>query len=178
MLCKSIDWFLYDNGLRHERVNGVSAKVCHSIGIIHRTRYIRKKFLRKHFYFSFYTLSLKLRKYSMGQYKKSNLQALYQHQKHTAIINFKVKFTSAKPLLEQINAVPVHEMNFMHLCKSGNTSSILKLIYTLKPFNKYTTRSKKVLLKPLYKKSFAKFKLRYCGPHLRNKIIAPNNDPL
>ena len=21
MLCKSIDWFLYDNGLRHERVN-------------------------------------------------------------------------------------------------------------------------------------------------------------
>ena len=21
MLCKSMDWFLYDNGLRHERVN-------------------------------------------------------------------------------------------------------------------------------------------------------------
>ena len=22
LLCKSVDWFLYDNGLRHERING------------------------------------------------------------------------------------------------------------------------------------------------------------
>ena len=24
LLCKSMDWFLYDNGLRHERVNVIS----------------------------------------------------------------------------------------------------------------------------------------------------------
>ena len=89
-----------------------------------------------------------------------------------------------KPLLEQINAMAAHEMNifqtlcFMHICKSGNTSSIIKLIYTLKPFNKYTTRSKKVLLKPICIKKLAKFKLNYYGPHLRNKVIAPNNDLL
>ena len=46
----------------------------------------------------------------MDQYKQtvSKLQALYRHQKHAArIINFKDKFTSAKPLLEQINAMAV-----------------------------------------------------------------------
>ena len=35
-----------------------------------------------------------------------------------------------------------------------------------------------MLFKPLFKKKFAKFKLRYRGPHLWNKFIAPNNDQL
>ena len=51
-------------------------------------------------------------------------------------------------------------------------------IYTLKIINKYITRSKNKLLKPLCKKNFAKFKLSYREPHLWNKFIAPNNDLL
>ena len=116
---------------------------------------------------------------------KSKLQALYRHQKHAArIINFKDKFTSAKPLLEQINAMTVYEMNifqtlcFMYLCKNENTPSIFKHIYNLKPINKYTARSKNILFKPLCKKNFAKFKLSYREPHLRNKFITPNNNLL
>ena len=66
----------------------------------------------------------------------------------------------------------------MYLCKNGNTPSIFKQIYTLKPINKYTTRSKNVLLKPLSKKNFAKFKLSYRRSHLWNKFIIPNNDLL
>ena len=96
---------------------------------------------------------------------KSKLQALYYHQKHAArIINFKYKFTSAKPLFKKINAMTVYEMDifqtlcFMHLCKNGNTLSIFKHIYTLKSITKHTTRSKYILLKPLCKKNFAKFK--------------------
>ena len=121
----------------------------------------------------------------MGQYKQSKLQALYRHQKNGArIINFKDKFTSAKPLLEQINAMTVYEMNifqtlcFMYLCKNGNTLSIFKHIYKLKAINKYTTRSKNVLFKPLCKKNFAKFKLSYRVPHVWNKFISSNNDLL
>ena len=116
---------------------------------------------------------------------KSKLQALYHHQKHAAkIINFKEKLTSPKPLLEEINAMTVYEMNtfqtlcFMYLCKNGNTPSVFKHIYELKPINKYTTKSKNILFKPLCKKNFAKFKLSYRGPHLWNKFIAPNNDLL
>ena len=51
-------------------------------------------------------------------------------------------------------------------------------LYTLKPINQYRRRSKHRLFKPLRKKNFAKFKLRYRGPHLWNKAIAPNNDLL
>ena len=66
----------------------------------------------------------------------------------------------------------------MYLCQNGNTPSIFKHIYALKPFNKYTTRSKNILLKPLSKKNFAKLKLSHREPHLWNKFIAPNNDLL
>ena len=59
----------------------------------------------------------------------------------------------------------------MYLGKNENTPSIFKHIYTLKPINKYTTRSKNVLFQSLHKKNFAKFKLKYRGPHLWNKFI-------
>ena len=78
----------------------------------------------------------------------------------------------------------VYEMNifqtlcFMYLCKNVNTPPIFKHIYALKPINKYTTRSKNILFKPLCKKNFAKFKLSYRGTHLWNKFIASNNDLL
>ena len=116
----------------------------------------------------------------MNQDKKTKLQALYCHQKHAArIINFQDKFTSAKPLLEEINAMALYEMNiFQYLCKNGNTPSIFKHIYTLKAINKYTARSKNALLKLLCKKNFAKFKLRYRAPYLWNKFISQNNDLL
>ena len=71
-----------------------------------------------------------------------------------------------------------HKMNilqtrcFMYFCTNGNTPSILKHIYTLKPINKCTTKSKNVLLKPLYKKNIDKFKLSYSGSHLWNNFLA------
>ena len=114
---------------------------------------------------------------------KSILQALYLQQKHAArIINFKDKFTSAKLLPEQINAMTMYEMNilqtlwFMYLFKSGNTSSIFKHIYTLKPINKHTRIYKNVLLKSLCKKNFAKCKFNCRGPHLLNEFITSNID--
>ena len=66
----------------------------------------------------------------------------------------------------------------MYRCKHGNTPSILKHIYKLKPVNKYTARPKNILFKPLCKKKFAKFKLSNRGPHLWNKFVTPNNDLL
>ena len=73
----------------------------------------------------------------MRQYKRK-LQAFYGYQKHAEmIINFKNKFTSTRPLLEQVNAMTMYEMNtfqtlcFMYICKNGNTPSIFKHIYTL-----------------------------------------------
>ena len=67
---------------------------------------------------------------------------------------------------------------FMYFCKNGSPRSIFKHIYRLKPINKYTTRSKNVLSKPLCKKNVVNCKLSYRGPHLWNKCIAPNHDTL
>ena len=89
-----------------------------------------------------------------------------------------------KPLLEKINVMTVYEMNifqtlcFMYLSKNGNTPSVFKHVYPLKPIKKYITRSKNILFKLLCKKHFAKFNLSYRGPHLWNKFIAQNNDLL
>ena len=67
---------------------------------------------------------------------KNKLQAPYRHQTHAAnTINFKEKFTSAKPRLERIiNAMLLYEMNiFQSLCNNRKIPSNFKHIYTLKP---------------------------------------------
>ena len=187
---KFLGVYLDENTSWKHYINIISTKVCKSIGILYRTRCILSKFLRKQLSFSFINCYLNYANIAWASTNKSKLQALYRHQKHAAkIINFKDRFTSAKPLLEQINAMTVYEMNifqrhifqtlcFMYLCKNGNSPSIFKHIYTLKPINKYTTRSKNILFKPLCKKNFAKFTLSYRGQHLWNKFVAPNNDLL
>ena len=120
-------------------IDNISTKVCKSIEILFRTRYVLSKFLWKELYVSFKNCYLNYAIIEWTSTNKSKLQALYRHQKHAArILHFKDKFTSPKPLLEQISAMTVYEMNtfqtlgFMYLCRHGNTPSILKHIYTLK----------------------------------------------
>ena len=110
----------------------LSKKVCKSIGTLYRTHCILSKFLRKQLYFSFINCYLNYANIAWASTNKSTLQALYRYQKHAArIINFKDKFASAKPLLEQINAMTMYEMNifltlcFMYLCKTRRAPSIL-----------------------------------------------------
>ena len=107
-LDKNISW-------KHH-INIESTEVCQSIGILYRTRCILSKFLRKQLYFSFVNCYLNYANIAWVSANKSKLQALYSHQKHAArIINFKDKFTSAKPLLEQINTMTVYEVDiFRH----------------------------------------------------------------
>ena len=61
---------LDENISSKHHINIASTKVCKSIGILYRARCIRSKFLRKQFYFP-YKLLLKLRKYSMDQFKQN-----------------------------------------------------------------------------------------------------------
>ena len=69
----------------------------------------------------------------------------------------------------------VYEMNkfqtFTYLCKNGNTPLVFKHIYTLKPNNKRTIKSKNVLFKALCKKNFEKRKLIHGEPHLLNNDL-------
>ena len=170
---KFVRVYLDENIFLKHHMNIVSTKVCKSIGILSRNRCILRKFLWKQYFFYFINCYLNYPNIAWASTNKSKLQAFYHHQKHAArIINLKNKFTSAKPLLEQINALTVYEMNIY--CRHSalcifvkiETPLIFKHIYTVKPINKYKTRSKNVSFKPLCKKHFAKFKLSYRGPHL------------
>ena len=109
---KFLGVYLDENISWKHYINIASTKVYKSIGILYRTRCILSKFLRKQLYFSFINCYLNYANIAWVSTNKSKLQALYRHQKHAArIINFKDKFTSAKPLLEQINAMTAYEMN-------------------------------------------------------------------
>ena len=130
---KFLGVYLDENISWKHHSNIVSTKVCKSIEILYRTRCIQNKFLWIQLYFSFINCYLNYANIAWTSTNKNKLQTLYRHQKHAArIINFKDKFTSAKPLLEQINALTVYEMNifhtlcFMYLCKNENTPSIFK----------------------------------------------------
>ena len=156
--------YLNENISWKHHINIVSTKFCNSIGILYRTGCILSKSLRKELYFYFISFYLNYANIACVSTNKSKPQALYCHQKHIArIINFKDNFISSNALLEQINAMAVYKINifltlcFMYLCKNGNTPSIFKHIYTLKPINK----SKNILFKSLCKKNFAKFKLSF-----------------
>ena len=115
---KILQLYIDENISCKYHMNIASTIVCKSIRILYRTRYIVNKFLRKQLYF----------------FLKSYISP---SERGAWIINFKDKFTSAKPLLEQINAMTMYEMNmfqtlwFMCLSKNGNTPSAFKHIYTL-----------------------------------------------
>ena len=139
---------LDENISRKYQINIASTKVCKSTGILFRTRWILGKFLRKQLYFCFINSYLNYTNITWVSTNKTKLETLHLHQKHEPnIINFKLKLTSTKTLLRQINAMTIYEMiifqtlYFMYLCKNGNTPSIFKYIYTLKTISKYTARS-------------------------------------
>ena len=70
---KFLGVYLDENISWKHHINIVSTKVCKSIGILYRTRYILSKFLQKQLCFSFRNCYLKLRKYSRGQYKQKQI---------------------------------------------------------------------------------------------------------
>ena len=76
-----------------------------------------------------------------------------------------------------MNILGLYEMNisqilcFMHKCKIGLIPSIFQNIFTLQPVNKYVTRSRPSLIKPLCKTKFEQFNITFRGPHLWNNLI-------
>ena len=47
MDCKSVDWFLYDNGLRHERVNAKARLLLDVASLIIESHHLQNDFCRE-----------------------------------------------------------------------------------------------------------------------------------
>ena len=99
-----------------QHINDVSTKISKSIGILYKSRGIVKQPLLKQLYFSFIHCHLNYANIAWASTYKSKLEGFYRHQKHAArIINFKDRFTDAQPLLHNMKALNIFQINLFHI---------------------------------------------------------------
>ena len=99
-----------------QHINNVSTKILKSIGILYQSRGIVKQPLLKQLYFSFIHCHLSYTNIAWASIYKSKLEGFCCHQKHVArIINFKDRFTHAQPLLHDMKALNVFQINLFHI---------------------------------------------------------------
>ena len=107
--------------------------------------------------FFFHSCHLNYANIAWASTYKSKLEAIYLHQKHVArMINFKDRFTHLQPLLHDMKALNIFQINLFHMifftfkCKLKIAPPIFQNLFRPKPENKYNIRSKIKLTKPFY----------------------------
>jgi hypothetical protein len=165
------------------QINNISMKVAKSIGIIYKARHIVNKKQLTQLYHSFIHCHINYANIVWGSAHKTKLKSLYQRQKHAArTINFSNRFSNSKPLLKEMKALNVYELNvynilcFMFKCKNYLSPNVFINLCSMKPINKYTLRNDKNLKEPFCQTKFEQFSISYRGPSLWNKIVLPNFD--
>ena len=106
----------------------------------------------KQLYFSFVHSYLNYGNIAWASTNKSKLKTLLYKQKHGArIINFKDKLTHAEPLLQELGALNIYQLNifqtllFMHRTKNKNIPNVFINSFTINT-NKYNTKSTNILI--------------------------------
>ena len=138
-----------------QHINDVNTKMSKSIGIFYKSRGIVKQPLLKQLYFSFIHCHLDYANIAWASTYKSKLEGRYRHQKHAVrIINFKDRFNRVQPLLHNIKALNLFQVNLFHIissmfkCKKKIVPPIYHKLFTLIPENQYNIRSREKLIKP------------------------------
>ena len=133
----------------------------------------RKQSLLKQLFFSFFHCHLNYANIVWASTYKSKLEGFYRRQKHAArIINFKDRFTHAQPLLHDMNALNIFQINLFRIIyftfkfKVKIAPPIFHSLFMPGPENKYNIRSREKLTEPLYRKKCTQFNIDYRGPHL------------
>ena len=162
-------------------INLVNTKISKSIGILYRAKPMLSQDNLKILFFSYIQSYLTYANIAWGSTHKSKLNSLYIHQKHASrLIYNKDKFTHADPLLKNLNALNIYQINIYQ-----NTLFMLKFKLGLVPTyftdsffyinaNRYITRGTGNFTLPLKKTKFSQFSIVYRGPYLYNKIIPQN----
>jgi len=151
----------------NQHVDYIENKISKNIGILYKTRHILDKKSLTQLYFSFIHSYLT---------HKTKMYRLLKKQKHAArIIHFKNRFYHSQPLLENMKALNVLQLNlFKHLCfiyqyREGKTPKAFENFFTVKA-NKYSTRSRGKYYKPFYKTNSSRFAVSYRGPNIWNSL--------
>ena len=164
-----------------QHINDVSTKISKSIDILYKSRGMVKQPSLEQLYFSFIHCHLNYANIAWASTYKSKLEGFYRHQKHAArIINFKDRFTHAQPLLHNMKALNIFQINLFHIiffmfkCKKKIDPPIFHNLFTPKPENKYNIQPRAKLTEPFYRKKRIQFNIDYRGPYLWNDFAHDN----
>jgi hypothetical protein len=159
-------------------IDFLSNKVAKSIGILYKARGVLNKRSLIQLYFSFIHCHLNYANIAWCNANKCKLELLYRQQKHVArLINFKNRFTHAKPLLFEMKILNIYQLNifnilcFMYKCKTNSSPVSFHNLYTLKHRNKYNLRNDHLVRQPFFQSNFGKSSISFRGAFLWNKIV-------
>ncbi|MBY0581189.1 MAG: hypothetical protein K2P53_05870 [Rickettsiales bacterium] len=158
-------------------------KIAKSIGAMYKARNVLNKQCLTQLYFSFIHCHLNYANIAWCSANKSKLEPLYRQQKHVArLINFKDRFTHARPLLLEMKIFNIYQLNvfntlcFMYKCKINSAPVSFHNLYTLKDKNKYNLRNENSIRQPFYQTNFGKSNIAFRGASLWNKIVLKHFD--
>ena len=176
---KFLGVLLDENMTWRNHIACVENKITKNLGLLYKARHLLNTVCTKQLYFSFIHYSyLNYANIVWASTNKSKLKTLLRRQKHAArIIHFKNKYIHARPLLQNMEALNVYQLNiqqtllFMHKVKHGNIPNVFKNSFPLNS-NKYGTKStKSSFYKPFFKNRSNQFSIAFRGPHLWNTLI-------
>ena len=175
---KFLGVFTDENLSWKQHIGVVSSKISKSIGILYKSRDVLSKQCLKQLYFSFIHNYVDYANITWASKSKSKLERLYRCQKHaTRIIYPKDQYTHASPLLNDMKALNVFQLNifnilcFMYKCKQNLNLPVPRNIFTHRKKTKCALRNENSIQEPLCRTNFCRYCISYRGPYLWNKIV-------
>ena len=160
-------------------ISSIENKISKNIGILYKARLLLNKPCIKQLYFSYIHSYLNYGNIAWASTNKGKLKVLLRRQKHAArLINFKNKFIHAKPLLVDMKALNIYQLNiyqillFMHKVKNQQVPKVFTTSFKIYR-NKYNTKSTSITFsKPFCRTKTSQFSIMFRGPHIWNSLIS------
>ena len=175
---KFLGVILDENMTWKSHISCIESKVSKHLGVLYEARGLLDKKCLKQLYFSFVHSYLNYGNIAWASTNITKLKPLLRRQKHgSRIINFQDKLTHAKPLLQELRALNIYQLNifqtllFMHKVKNDNVPDVFRNKFIINT-NKYNTKAANTTFyKPFYKTKTSQYSIMFRGPHLWNSLI-------
>ena len=169
---------LDENMTWKNHISSIESKVSKNLGVLYKARRLLNKKCLKQIYFSCIHSYLNYGNISWASTNKTKLKTLLRRQKHGArIINLQDRLTHAKPLLQELKALNIYQLNifqtllFMHKVKNDNIPDVFKNSFMIIT-NKYNTKAANTTFyKPFCRTKTSQYSIIFRGPHLWNSLI-------
>lgn len=174
---KFLGILLHENLTWDDHIRHVNQKVSKSLGLLYKSRPIIGKSNLTQLYFSFVNSYLSYGNIIWGSSPKTNLEILHRRQKHASRIIFnKTKLDHSEPLLKEMNALNIYQLNMFNTgcfmfknLVTKETPAIFDTLFQIND-NKYKTRSCGNLKTPYCKTLITQKAISYRGPKVWNAI--------